>query len=119
MIMKHLPIRLLLPNPYYDERRNRNNNSLVHISHSSHNLTAQIQCKLLTIKALLCEERLDPSMTKSFVKGYLREAASSKILRFRSPSGSGSYLLKSGMINTGTIVIMKTLKQNMKIQTYK
>ena len=71
----------------------------------------------LTMNALLCEDLLDPSMTNNFVRGYLREAANSKILRLRSPSGSGSYLLNKGMITTGTMVIMKTEKQNMKNHT--
>jgi hypothetical protein len=69
------------------------------------------------MKALLWEDRLDPSMTNNLVKGYLSEAASSKILLFRSPSGRGSYLLKSGMMKTGTMLIMKTEKQNMNPQT--
>ena len=69
------------------------------------------------MNALLCDDRLEPSITNSLVKGYFKEAASSKILRLRSPSGKGSYLLNRGMMKTGTIVIIKTEKQNMKIHT--
>jgi len=71
------------------------------------------------MKALLWEDRLDPSMTNNLVNGYFNEAANSKILRLRSPSGKGSYLLKRGMMKTGTIVIMKTEKHNMKTHTYR